>query len=143
MRIILTTFLVSIIGFSCLSPQEREDVTQSEDETLYPSSIPVKSVLLYDTIKRWPIDTILSALSDINKVIASIEPRGAAYSLWKVQSDTIPDYRYLIQGHWPDQQSYDSIHINPDFRKALDDNVHIFTETRKWDLYRRYELIPD
>lgn len=138
----LLQFIMSLIFFySCTSEQVNTVDNSSEKQIELANSLPVKSVLLYDTIQRWPLDTIQAALADINAVIASIESRDAGYSIWKVQSDTIPDYRYLIQGHWPDQASYDSIHVNPDFRKALDKNIHIFTETRKWDLYRRYELM--
>lgn len=137
------TLLLSVIFFSaCFVKQEKPIETLHSNQEYFSNSLPVKSVLLYDTIQRWPIDTIQAALKDINQVIANIETREAGYSLWKVQSDSIPDYRYLIQGHWPDQASYDSIHVNPDFRKALDKNVHIFSETRKWDLYRRYKLMP-
>ena len=135
-RMVLTV-VMAIVLFCACQPQK----TQAVEEVVEEQGAYVKSVLLYDTIRKWPIDTILDALADINLVIAEIETRQAGYSLWRVQSDTIPDYRYLIQGHWPDQASYDSIHVHPDFRKALDDNLHIFTETRKWDLYRRYELI--
>jgi len=141
-RRLLFLFILFFL-FSCLSEQAPPDnrLTNTVEVNLGIQSTPVKSILLYDTIQRWPIDTILAALVDINAVIATIESREAGYSLWKVQSDTIPDYRYFIQGHWPDQASYDTIHVNPDFRKELDRNVRIFTETRKWDLYRRYELV--
>ncbi len=66
----------------------------------------VKSIMLYDTIQCIPLDTVLYTLEKINLVISNIDDRPAGYSLWQVQSDTIPDYRYLIQGTWPDQASY-------------------------------------
>lgn len=141
MRSLLFLLLILSLLFSCQLDQPKLNIDSKDVSVSSTNSLPVKSVLLYDTIQRWPIDTILSALADINQVVGNIEQRHAGYSLWKVQSDTIEDYRYLIQGHWPDQSSYDSIHVNPDFRKALDKNIHIFTETRKWDLYRRYELV--
>jgi len=143
MRLYFFLLLTVTMFFSCFSEQGNSPQNSNSQTSQQTISLPVKSVLLYDTILRWPIDTIQAALADINQVIANIESRKAGYSIWKVQSDTIPDYRYLIEGHWPDQASYDSIHINADFRKALDKNVHIFTETRKWDLYRRYEMLDN
>lgn len=137
---IFNTVAMCIFLCACETSPDHNSKTSTQT-SISQTGLQVKSVLIYDTIQRWPIDTILAALDDINQVIATIEPRKAGYSLWKVQSDSIPDYRYLIQGHWPDQASYDSIHINPNFRKELDRNIHIFTETRKWDLYRRYERL--
>ncbi len=130
MTAMMLNLAASFIFYSC---QREAASTQPQKTPQIESMPPVKSVLLYDTI--------LTALADINAVITTIEPREAGHSLWKVQSDTIPDYKYLIQGHWPDPASYDSIHVHPAFRKALDDNIHVFTETRKWDLYRRYEQV--
>ena len=92
----------------------------------------VKSIMLYDTIQGIPLDTVLSALEKINLVIRNIDDRPAGYSLWQVQSDTIQDYRYLIQGTWPDQDSYDLIHQHPEFRKVLDNHIDVLSQTRKW-----------
>ncbi len=143
MRLQFLVLFLFIILCSCHTQQSNDNLLLpiNLDANQSPYALPVKSILLYDTIHLWSIDTIQSALEEVNAVIATIESREAGYSLWKVQSDTISSYRYFVQGHWPDQASYDSIHVNPSFRKVLDDYVHIFTETRKWDLYRRYQLI--
>lgn len=141
MKLHYTLVICVFTLISCHSKTEHKTVLKQANTAKTNASTYVKSVMLYDTIQRWPLDSIQAAIDDINEVVASIEPRKAGYSIWKVQSDTIIDYRYLIEGHWPDQASYDSIHVNPLFRAELDRNVHIFTETRKWELYRRYELL--
>jgi len=101
----------------------------------------VKSVLLYHDIEKYALDTIKYALDDVNQVVRQISPSSAGYSLWKVQSDTIDQYRLFIQGAWADQAAYDTIHVNPDFRKVLDKYKSIFDQTRKWELYRRFERV--
>ncbi|MBK8504630.1 MAG: hypothetical protein IPL46_21930 [Saprospiraceae bacterium] len=91
----------------------------------------VKSIMLNGTIRGIPLDTLLSALADINRVIHNIVARPAGYSLWHVQSDTISDYRCLIQGEWRDQVSYDHIHRHLEFRKVLDKHHEVISQTRK------------
>lgn len=139
-QVLLSLIYFIFIIIACTSCSHTDQGIQMNKAMTSPSSH-VKSVMLYDSINKWPIDTIQSAIDRLNEVIGEIESRPAGYSIWKVQSDTINTYQYLIQGHWPDQAAFDSIHVNPDFRKQLDADVHVYNETRKWKLYRRYEAI--
>lgn len=134
--VIFRLLALLIVWLSYSSCFVKEDGNPSDEP-----QFAVKSIMLYDTIGGFTLDTITAALDDINRVIVSIDDRQTGYSLWRVQSDTITDYRYLIQAEWPDQAAYDAIHQHPDFRKILDQYVHILTETRQWKLYRRFELI--
>ncbi len=129
--------------FLCISCQVKS--SQAPMKLDITSEKEVKSVMLYDTIYKWPVDTIQLALTQINNVISDIGFDNNGYSLWRITNDTTQTYRFLIEGSWSNQAAFDSIHANPKFRKELDRNIHIFTETRKWQLYRRFEqvqLIP-
>jgi len=121
--------------FACQVSENQHDVEIS------PTSQPVKSILLYHNIEGFSQDSIIAVLEDINSVIERVDHRSVGYSLWSVQSDTIDSYRLFIEGEWADQESYDLIHADSSFRRVLDKHLPVLTETRKCDLYRRYEKL--
>jgi hypothetical protein len=135
-----TLFFITILIFGACSPDQKSIHYESID---IPFKDQVKSVLLYHEIQEYQPDTIILALNDVNSVIARIDSKSLGYSLWKVQSDSIQSYRYFIQGEWADQSSYDTIHAHSEFRKVLDKYKSIFDQTRKWDLYRRFERMEN
>lgn len=128
----ITSLLITFLTITCTP-----SVPVSDTVNISP---PVKSVMLYDSIYRWSLDTVAAALHRINRAVHIIDDQ-SGYTLWKIQEDTLSDYRILIEGSWTDQETFDLIHADSAFRKALDKDIHIFTETRKWDVYRRMERI--
>jgi hypothetical protein len=70
----------------------------------------LKSVSLwYDSAGIDPA-RLLASLERVNTAIDSIGYPDAGYKLWMVQSDTSKDYRFMVEGYWPDQETYDLIH---------------------------------
>lgn len=79
----------------------------------------LKSVSFWnDSIGIDPHELFLS-FERVNKVIDSIGYPDAGYKLWLVQSDSIKNFRFLIEGYWPDQDLYDMIHNSELYKNAM------------------------
>lgn len=115
-RTFIKNFLIiGIISFFltyCTQTAQKSEQTVKIENTL-------KSVsLFYDSIMIEP-SQLLSSLEKINKAIDSIGYPDAGYKLWLIQSDTIDDFRFLLEGNWPDQEAYDIIHNHELYKNAL------------------------
>jgi hypothetical protein len=106
----LSAMLIFIICFvSC---------TQKKAETEVKIENTLKSVSFYsDSAGIEPQEMFLS-LERINKAIDSIGYPDAGYKLWLVQSDTNKAYRFMIEGYWPNQAIYDTIHNHELYKRA-------------------------
>ena len=93
--------IISLIIVSCTQKQ-------AEPEAKIENTL--KSVSFwYDSIGVDPHELLLS-IERTNKVIDTIGYPDAGYELWLVQSDTNKAYRFMIEGYWPNQAIYDTIH---------------------------------
>jgi len=92
--------------------------TQKKVETEVKIENTLKSVSFYaDSAGIEPQEMFVS-LERINKAIDSIGYPDAGYRLWIVQSDTNKAYRFMIEGYWPDQAIYDTIHNHELYKRA-------------------------
>jgi len=106
-------------------------------------------LLQYEVTSLHLIDSTLNVselefakvLDDINDVIAEIGYPGAGYSLWKVQDDSIMQYRFMILSSWPDKAAYDSIHSSEAFNSAWEKHTEFFEPAREQSIYQRYDLV--
>lgn len=107
--ILCLSLIISLIIGSCTQPKAEPDVTI--ENTL-------KSVSFwYDSVGIDPHELFLS-LERVNKVIDTIGYPDAGYKLWLIQSDTNKTYRFMMEGYWPDQAIYDTIHNNELYKRA-------------------------
>ena len=78
----------------------------------------LKSVtFFYDSVGIDPHLLFLS-LEQMNKAIDSIGYPDEGYKVWLVQSDTNKTYRFMIEGYWPNQAIYDTIHNSVLYKDA-------------------------
>jgi len=133
LTVIIAVIFVSL-NFSCTQQKagETEEVAATENT--------LKSVsLLEDTINVQPA-ILLASLERINQVIDSIGYPDAGYQLWIVQSDTAADYRYMINGFWPDQEIYDEIHDHELYKRAWEEEEDLWNMINiSW--YNRFEKV--
>ena len=100
-KILFLSLIISLIIVSCTQKQ-------AEPEAKIENTL--KSVSFwYDSIGVDPHELLLS-IERTNKVIDTIGYPDAGYELWLVQSDTNKAYRFMIEGYWPNQAIYDTIH---------------------------------
>ena len=61
---------------------------------------------------------LLASLERVNTSIDSIGYPDAGYRLWLLKSDSIMNFKFMIEGLWPDQNGYNIIHDNDLYKKA-------------------------
>ena len=110
---ILLIYFTFLIFVSCTPPSsELKDAIRIENT--------LKSVSLwYDSIPIEP-EALLASFERVNTVIDSIGYPDAGYKLWLLQSDSVKNFRYLVEGYWPDQNGYNTIHEHELYKKATE-----------------------
>jgi len=135
-KILCLSLIISLIIGSCTQPKAEPE--EKIENTL-------KSVsYLYDSVGIDPHELFLS-LERVNKVIDSIGYPDAGYKLWLIQSDTNKTYRFMMEGYWPDQAIYDTIHNN-ELYKRVDAAMATRAEEELWKAlknisYNRFTLV--
>ncbi|MCJ7448211.1 MAG: hypothetical protein MUO72_10990 [Bacteroidales bacterium] len=129
----MAMFLIVFFCYSCLQKvKESQDVAKIENT--------LKSVsLIYDSIGVNPSE-MLSSFERINKAIDSIGYPDAGYKLWLVQSDSTKDFRFMLEGHWPNQAIYDTIHKNKLYKDTFNEEMK-FWRGAKSVSYNRFILV--
>ena len=112
----------------------------AEEEEIVPIENTLKSVSLFkDTAQLEPAE-ILASLERVNQAIDSIGYPDAGYQLWIVQSDTVDDFRFMINGFWPDQAAYDQIH-NHELYKSASEAEDVIWNKLKNTWYNRFQRV--
>jgi hypothetical protein len=130
-------FLVlTIIFLNCTSCTQR--VKESEKVVKIENTL--KSVsFLNDSVKIEP-SILLSMFERINKAIDSIGYPDAGYKLWLVQSDSTKNFRFMLEGYWPNQALYDTIHNNELYKDAFNAEMKLLNGIISVS-YHRFTLV--
>jgi len=132
-KIIFLSLVIAMIIGSCTQKSKKAETEVIIENTL-------QSVHFWtDSIGIAPSE-LLASMERANKAIDSIGYPDAGYKLWLFQSGTNKDVRFMIEGYWPNQAIYDTIHKNElyinefkAFRELL--------EKMKWVSYNRFTII--
>lgn len=127
--VIAVAILISFSSSCSQKDVEEEEITAIENT--------LKSASLFkDTIGVEP-SRLLASLERINQAIDSIGYPDAGYQLWVVQSDTAADYRFMVNGFWPDQDVYDEIHNHELYINATEVDEELWNKMKStW--YNRF-----
>ena len=107
--------ILLIIGGCKQKVKESENIVKIENS--------LKSISFWrDSIGIDPAE-LLPVFEQINKSIDSIGYPDAGYKLWVVQGDSSKNFKYMIEGAWPDQETYNLIHNHKLFDVAARDNM--------------------
>jgi hypothetical protein len=106
----LVVSLILLFVFSCTSPKEESTAVKIENT--------LKSVSLWSDSLMIDPKELMASLERINEAIDSIGYPDAGYKLWLVKSDSALDFRFMIEGYWPDQAIYDTIHNHELYKQA-------------------------
>jgi hypothetical protein len=128
--IFLSLSILLIIG-SCTQKAKVDENARKIENTL------VSISFWKDTLGLAPSEC-LSSLEKINKAIDSIGYPDAGYKLWLIQGDTNKDKRFMMEGYWPDQAIYDTIHSNSLYKNAIKD---VLLGKLKMVEYYRYTIV--
>ena len=130
---ILLFFFTLSIFFSCTQPSSELKGPVKIENTLISVS------LWYDSIPIEPTE-LLASLERVNTSIDSIGYPDAGYRLWLLKSDSIMNFKFMIEGLWPDQNGYNIIHDNDLYKKAMDAEEQLW-EGLKMIQYNRFTKV--
>lgn len=104
--------LLSLTIISSCAPKTApsEDVQKIENT--------LKSVTLLIKPPGVDMAKIKASFDDVNAVIGTIGFPDAGYQLWTIQSADSVGFELMVEGHWPDQQTYDLIHEDERYQTA-------------------------
>lgn len=73
----------------------------------------------HDSIPVEPAE-LLASFERVNTAIDSIGYPDAGYKLWLLKSDSVLNFRYMVEGYWPDQNGYNIIHDHELYKNATE-----------------------
>lgn len=80
-------------------------------------------------------------LKEMNKAISKEGYPGAGYHLYKISDGNSENYRYFMEGIWPDSATYDKIHNSENWKKAAAKGKEMIEKIRANELYLRAERV--
>jgi len=115
---------------SCTQKGKETESTLKIENTL-------KSVsLMYDSIGIDP-SLLFNMFEKANKAIDSIGYPDAGYKLWLLQGDEPKDFRFMLEGYWPNQAIYDTIHKNEIYLNAWNSiDEEVWNKLKRISYYR-------
>ena len=113
-KVIFLGLIISLIIGSCTQKAKVSENASKIENTL------VSVSFWKDTLGLAPSEC-LASIKKINKAIDSIGYPDAGYKLWLIQGDTNKNNRFMMEGYWPNQAVYDTIHSNVLFKNVSRD----------------------
>ena len=108
--------LIIILCTSCAQKDNESESAVKLENT-------IKSVSFWSDSIGIETSELISMIERVNESIDSIGYPDAGYKVWLVQGDTVKNRRFLIEGSWPDQDIYNTIHNHPLFDKSTRDKA--------------------
>jgi hypothetical protein len=134
MKKIVFLFLLALTAVSsCTQEVKKSEKVAALENTLI-------SVSFYSDSTMDDPSALLQSFEKVNKAIDSIGYPDAGYKLWRIQSDTSKNIDYMIEGLWPDQEIYNSIHMNELYTSAMKD-LQQWSKNLKNVFYNRFVLV--
>ena len=79
-------------------------------------------------------------LEEMNMAIAEEGYPGAGYHLYKITSEN-DEYKYFMEGVWPDSATYDKIHDSEKWKAAADKGKDLIEKIQAQELYLKAEKV--
>jgi hypothetical protein len=132
-KILFLSMIICAVIVNCTQKaKESEKVIKIENT--------IKSISLWsDSIKIEPSALLLS-FERINKAIDSLGYQDAGYKLWLIQSDTNKNFRFMVEGSWPNQAIYDTIHNHELYKNAMKAEEKLFSGLKVVS-YNRFTIV--
>ena len=118
------------------SGQAEEPISQ-EKEVIQYLTPKQKSIHLFSLPEGVSEEQFITAISELNSAVNELGYSGVGYQVYKVQSDTIQEYRYFVEGLWPDPETYRIIHEDEKWKQAAENNEEMWGKVSEVEIYRR------
>ncbi len=106
------TFMVVLVASQSCNTQ----VSDTEEPAKIENTL--QSVSYFQDTVRFDPTVLLKAFTLINEAIDEIGYPDAGYKIWMRESDT-SSVRFMLEGFWPDQATYDLIHNHQLYDDAM------------------------
>lgn len=100
-----------------------------------------KSIHLFDFPEGVTEASWMTALNEVNEVIADLGYPGAGYYMYKDQNDDTKDYQYYFEGVWPSKEVYTKIHEDPTYMEAAEKFRPLYDKISAVEIYRKMSRI--
>lgn len=110
---LLSSFIL-LLFFSSSCNQTIPSDTQGKIENT------LKSVSLFQDSLGINSSILLADFEKVNAAIDSIGYPDAGYVIWEVASTDSLNFRFMVEGYWPDQSTYKEIHNHDLYKKATE-----------------------
>lgn len=132
-KIVFLSLFAFVVVSSCTQKvKDSEKVAAIENN--------LKSVSFYSDSTGHDPSAMVQAFEKVNKAIDSIGYPDAGYTLWIIQSDTGKNIKFMIEGSWPDQEAYNTVHKNDLYTSAMKE-VENSASALKMISYNRFTLL--
>jgi hypothetical protein len=109
---IIPCFLLLLVLFLSNKPGTTEPANFEKIENT------LKSVSLFHNSTGKDVAVIKAVMDRMNAAVAAIGYPDAGYQVWSVQSSEDPGFEIMVEGRWPDQETYQRIHDHELYQKA-------------------------
>jgi len=133
-NILLIVFLAAIVITATFCNTEKEEV---QEIVKIPNTL--QSVSYWQDTIGMDLQELQTFFNQWNKAIDEIGYPDAGYMIWLIQEDT-SNINYMIEGHWPDQETYDKIHDHELYQKVYEENQDIFEGLVSVEYHRFKEI---
>jgi hypothetical protein len=134
---IVVVIMISCNSKTSESEQVNEPSLSENDEVIQYLTPKQKSIHLFNLPEGVSEEQFVNSISEVNSAITEIGYPGVGYHVYKVESDTVLEYRYFMEGLWPDPETYKTIHDNEKWIKAIDKNREMLENVFQEQIYRR------
>ncbi|MCB0637561.1 MAG: hypothetical protein KDC54_13120 [Lewinella sp.] len=100
----------------------------------------LKSVSLFQDTVALDAKVLRDGLAKMNAAIADIGYPEAGYQLWEVEAAEGLGFHYMVEGHWPDEETYQLIHDDYRYTTASEEALSMMTQLARVS-YHRYSLV--
>lgn len=100
-----------------------------------------KSIHLFDLPEGVSEGQLTGLLADLNSVIEDLGYANAGYSLYKVNAEDEGEYRYFMEGVWPDAETYRRIHDSEEWKEVAQKDADLVREIQAQEIYRKVEKV--
>jgi len=119
------------------SVQLNEPSYSEEKEVIQYLTPKQKSIHLFNLPKGISEEQFIASVSELNSAIRELGYSGVGYHVYKAESDTIQEYRYFLEGLWPDPETYKTIHEDEKWKQAAEKNNDMWEKVLAVQIYRR------
>jgi len=127
--LIIIAVSVFTVFYSCEDKATESDKPAKIENTL-------KSVsLLTDSVPTDPA-VLLKSLEKINAVIDTIGYPNAGYKLWLLNSADSVDFKFMLEGYWPNQETYDLIHNHELYKNEMEKEKSVLEGLKNIGYYK-------